>query len=185
MEAVQTTAPTRSREYETIYILRPDVSPANAEKVSDRVRDVLGRSGGKLTLVETWGRRGLAYTVKKHRRGLYVYLRYLGSGHAVNELERNLRMLDDVIRYQTVLVRAEVDAAAVQVVPDAVRFEAIEPPVDGEEEISRARLLGLEQAPRGPERTEGYPARDKSADSSDKAENRESEQEFDTESTAS
>lgn len=140
-------APSRAREYETIYVLRPDVTRDAAERVAARVNEAVQREGGKLTLVETWGRRALAYPLGKHRRGVYVYLKYLGHGTAVNELERNLKMLDDVLRYQTVQVRAEVDAGSVQVDPEQVRFDAIEPPQSPEEEVSLERRLGLADAP--------------------------------------
>src|SRR5438067_12247 len=99
-----TTAPDRAREYETIYVLRPDVDADGADKIGTRVGEVVGREAGRLTKVESWGRRRLAYDIAKHRRGVYVYLKYLGSGRTVSEVERNLRLSDGVIKYQTVLV---------------------------------------------------------------------------------
>ena len=140
------TAAARAREYETIYIMRPDVARDAAEKISGRVEEVVQREGGRLTLVETWGRRVLAYPVHKHRRGVYVFVKYLGGGALVNELERNLRMLDDVIKYQTVQTAIDIDAAGVDVNPENLKFEAIEPPSPEEEtEHSLERELGLEE----------------------------------------
>ncbi len=81
-----------AREYETIYVLRPDVAKEASEKIANRLDEVVGREGGKLTLIENWGRRGLAYPVSKYRRGVYVYLKYVGGTLLVQELERNLRM---------------------------------------------------------------------------------------------
>jgi len=144
----ETQTVSRARGYETIYIMRPDVAKEAAEKVASRVNEVVDREGGRLTQVETWGRRALAYPVGKLRRGVYVYLKYLGGGALVSELERNLRMLDDVIKYQTVLVEPEVDVAAVAVDPELVKFEAIEPPnPDEESEYSLERELGLVDSP--------------------------------------
>jgi len=142
----------RTREYETIYVLKPDVSKDNAERIGARVDEAVVREGGKLTLVETWGRRALAYPVTKYKRGVYVYLKYVGAGAVVSELERNLRMLDDVLKYQTVKVRDEVDVTGLQIDPDAVKFEAIEPPAEEEAEESIERALGLEDAPERPAR---------------------------------
>jgi small subunit ribosomal protein S6 len=142
----------RTREYETIYVLRPDVSKESAERIGARVDEAVGREGGKLTLVETWGRRQLAYPVTKYKRGVYVYLKYVGGGAVVNELERNLRMLDDVLKYQTVKLQDEIDVAAVAIDPENVKFEAIEPPAEDEEEESIERALGLEDAPERPAR---------------------------------
>lgn len=160
MAETQTAGTGRTREYETIYVLRPDVTRENAERIAGRVEEVVGREQGKLTLVETWGRRQLAYEVQRHRRGVYVYVKYLGGGALVNELERNLRMQDDVLKYQTVLVRGEVEAATVEVKPEDVKFEAIEPPAEGEEDdMTLERSLGLYEPPEG-ER----PARDEFED---------------------
>ena len=102
------TAPNRAREYETIYILRPDIDADSAERVGARLSEVIGREHGRLTKVENWGRRRLAYDIRKHRRGVYVYLKYLGTGKVVSEVERNLRLMDGVIKYQTILARNDV-----------------------------------------------------------------------------
>jgi small subunit ribosomal protein S6 len=138
-----TQSPVRVREYETIYILKPDVARDAQEKIAGRLSEVLTRENGKLTLVENWGRRQLAYPVAKCRRGLYVYLKYLGGGGLVAEVERNLRMLDDVIKYQTVQTNAEVELATVAINPDDVKFEGVELPAEEEPEDSIERRLGL------------------------------------------
>jgi small subunit ribosomal protein S6 len=133
------------REYETIYVLRSDVARESAEKIAQRVAEIVDREGGKLTLVETWGRRLLAYPVAKSRRGVYVCLKYVGGGTLVAELERNFRMLDDVIKHMTVLVNKEIDLASVEVDPERIKFEPLELPEEPEEEYSRERELGLEE----------------------------------------
>jgi small subunit ribosomal protein S6 len=135
-----------AREYETIYVLRPDVTKENAARLSTRVSEVVAREGGTLTLVESWGRRALAFPVGKHRRAFYVYLRYVGGGRLVSELERNFRMFDEVLKYQTVKLRDEVDPGTLAVNPDDVQFEALEPPVDEEPEQTLAAQLGLDEA---------------------------------------
>ena len=140
--------PARIREYETIYILRHDVTRDAQERVAARVGEVMTKGKGTLTSIENWGRRQLSFPVNKQRRGVYVYLRYLGRGEVVNELERNLRMLDDVVKYQTVNVRKDVDPATVTVNAEDVKFEAVEPPQPGEDEGERIeQLLGFEESP--------------------------------------
>ena len=146
MAAETTAGKPRVREYETIYVLRPDVSAESAAKIANRIEEVVTREAGKLTLVETWGRRQLAYPVTKFKRGVYLYVKYLGKGGIVTELERNLRMLDDVLKYQTVKVRDEVDESGVEVNPDDVKFEEIQPPGEDETEESRERALGLDES---------------------------------------
>jgi small subunit ribosomal protein S6 len=149
------TAPNRAREYETIYILRPDIDADSAERIGTRLAEVVGRENGRLTKVETWGRRRLAYDIAKHRRGVYVYLKYLGGGKVVSEIERNLRLTDGVLKYQTVLVRDDVEAAALAVTDEDVKFERLElPPIEDDREDSRERQLGLIEPERRPERVE-------------------------------
>jgi len=147
--ATQADAQKNAREYETIYVLRQDVDPDSADKVAHRVAEVIGRESGKLVKVETWGRRKLAYTVAKQRRGVYYYLKYLGGGAVVNELERNLRMLDNVLKFQTVLLRDDVVVDTVTIDPEEVKFARIEPAPEDEKEESREKALGLVDAPEG------------------------------------
>src|SRR4051812_4130627 len=152
------TAPNRAREYETIYILRPDIDADGAEKIGSRIAEVVGREAGRLTKVEAWGRRRLAYDIGKQRRGVYIYLKYLGGGKVVAEVERNLRLSDAVIKYQTVLVRSDVEVADVAIVDEDVKFERLElPPVEDDRDESRERQLGLIEPERRQERAEVAP----------------------------
>jgi len=84
---------------------------------------------------------------------VYVYLKYLGGGRAVAEVERNLRLTDGVLKYQTVLTGNDVETEAVAIVDDDVRFERLElPPMEEERDESRERQLGLIEPERRPER---------------------------------
>lgn len=153
------TAPNRAREYETIYILRPDIDADSADRVGSRLSEVIGREHGRLTKVENWGRRRLAYDIRKSRRGVYVYLKYLGTGRVVSEVERNLRLLDGVIKYQTVLVRNDVEVGTISIADEDVKFERVElPPMEEERDESRERQLGLIEPERRQERTSEAPA---------------------------
>ncbi|MBW2586008.1 MAG: 30S ribosomal protein S6 [Deltaproteobacteria bacterium] len=138
-----------AREYETIYILRADVDNAGAEKVVDRARDVIARLEGTLTKLDNWGMRKLAYPIRKSNRGIFVYLKYVGYSDLVAELERNLRLLDEVVRFQTVLLTEDIDPASVAVDPDEVQYLHVEADEEAEDaELERARSLGM--APRAP-----------------------------------
>jgi small subunit ribosomal protein S6 len=103
--------PGRKREYETIFILRPDLANDAISAVNAKVRGVVEAGGGRLLKVENWGRRKLAYEVKKQLKGIYLFWRYLGDPGLVEEVERNLRLSDQVIRYYSVKVGDNVDAA--------------------------------------------------------------------------
>jgi small subunit ribosomal protein S6 len=138
-----------AREYETIYILRPDVDNDVAEKVVDRAKDVIARLDGTLTKLDNWGKRRLAYPIQKNHRGIFVYLKYVGYGDLVAELERNLRLLDEVVRFQTVLLAEDIDPASVAVDPEEVQYLHVEEEEETEDvELERARSLGM--APRAP-----------------------------------
>ena len=133
----------RTREYETIYILRSDVDGESAERIQARVAEAVEREHGKLVKVEGWGRRKLAYPVGKQRKGVYVYLKYAGGGGLVAEVERNLKLQDAVVKFMTVQTGNEVDIAALTVDPEETKLGKIELAPEDEKEESREKQLGL------------------------------------------
>src|SRR6266436_9237910 len=102
----------RKREYETIYILRPDSTNDVIGQVNTKARTVIEAGGGTIIKVDNWGKRKLAYEVQKQLKGIYLFFSYLGSAGLVEELERNLRLTDSVIRYYSVKMAENVDPAA-------------------------------------------------------------------------
>jgi small subunit ribosomal protein S6 len=100
----QRDTPNTSREYETTYILRPNTTNEGVAEVNTRIKGIIEGMGGKIIKVDNWGKRRLAYEVAKERKGIYLYWQYLAQPGVVEETERNLRMLDSVIRYLTVKV---------------------------------------------------------------------------------
>ena len=136
--------PSTSREYETIFILRADTANDGVAQVNTRLRGVLEGMGGKALKLDNWGKRKLAYEVKKQLKGIYLYWRYLATSGVVEELERNLRMLDSVIRYYTVKVDADV-------VPDAKPSEVTEETwAKAAETAADEEEIMTGQAPRSP-----------------------------------
>jgi small subunit ribosomal protein S6 len=103
--------PGRVREYETIFILKPDVTNEVIGATNSKIRGVLEAGGGTLLKIENWGRRKLSYEVKKQLKGIYIFFRYLGNPGLVEEVERNLRLTDSVIRQYSVKIAENVDAA--------------------------------------------------------------------------
>ncbi len=152
MTATQTafTEAPRAREYETIYILRSTVDPDEGDRIANRVREVINSLGGKILRVDNWGRRRLAHPIGKATRGIFVYFRYAGLNDVVAEIERNLRIVDDVVRHQTVLLKERVRLEDYAVDPADLEFRRIEqatPEEDKEPEL--AQRLGLVERPRG------------------------------------
>jgi small subunit ribosomal protein S6 len=92
--------------YETVFIARQDISAAQVEALADGFSQVLQDNGAKVLKREYWGLRNLAYRIKKNRKGHYIMLNVEGTGPAVSEMERNMRINEDVIRYLTVRVEA-------------------------------------------------------------------------------
>jgi small subunit ribosomal protein S6 len=104
--------PNTAREYETIYILRPNTPNEGVAEVNSRIKGIIENMGGKIIKIDNWGKRRLAYEVAKERKGIYLYWQYLAQPGVVEETERNLRMLDSVIRYLTVKVDENIDVSA-------------------------------------------------------------------------
>jgi len=136
--------PNTSREYETIYILRPNTPNEGVAEVNTRIRGVIEGMGGKIIKVDNWGKRRLAYEVAKERKGIYLYWLYLAQPGVVEETERNLRMLDSVIRYYTVKVDEDIDPAARPSAVDEETFNKAATTVPDEEELA----TGAAQLPR-------------------------------------
>jgi small subunit ribosomal protein S6 len=104
------------REYETIYILRPDTKDEDRKRVSERLDAVMDRLDGKVLIRDDWGKRKLSYRInkamQKFTHGYYFYIQYLGYSDLVSELERNLRLLDPVLKFLTVKLDEDLDREA-------------------------------------------------------------------------
>ena len=106
------------REYETIYLLRPETPDDQVEEIKERLRGVVTREGGKVIRFTNQGKRKTAFTVAKNQKALYVHCLYLGKPGLVHEFERNLKMIDTVTKFQSVKLADGVDLDARQVEPD-------------------------------------------------------------------
>lgn len=87
--------------YETLFVVHPEKGMRVKEFV-ERFKKVIEGQEGTMSQVDEWGARDLAYKIEKQSRGYYTLLRYRASGRAVEELERNLKMTDGILRYLTV-----------------------------------------------------------------------------------
>ena len=92
--------------YETVFIARQDATAAQVETLTESFAGIIAEQGGKITKKEYWGLRSLTYRIKKNRKGHYVLLNIDAPSAAVIEMERNMRINEDVIRYLTVKVEA-------------------------------------------------------------------------------
>lgn len=90
--------------YEHLLIARQDISAQQVDALATHLKTIIEGEGGKVEKQEYWGLRGLAYRLKKNRKGHYVLLNINAPGKAVHELERQLKINEDVLRYITVKV---------------------------------------------------------------------------------
>jgi small subunit ribosomal protein S6 len=134
-------AKVRLREYEVVYVLAPNADNAEAERVNAKVTEVVGGFGGKLLKLDNWGRRKLAYPIKRNARGIFVYVKFVAQPGVVAEIERNLRIADSVLRFQSTLTNPVVEGE-VAVDPEDVKFVPVTP-AEPEEELSYEQRLGL------------------------------------------
>ncbi len=137
----------KPRLYETVYILRALQQQGEADQVAKRVQEVVTRFNGTLVKVDTWGLRRLAYPIGRNKRGVYVYVQYASTGPIVAEMERNLRLSDSVIRFQTVKLEEDVDLEALTVDPESVKFEEVNLD-EADDEPSIEEKLGMVARPR-------------------------------------
>jgi small subunit ribosomal protein S6 len=90
--------------YEHVIIARQDISPQQAEALNDQLKTLIEEQGGHIAKIEYWGLRNLTYRIKKNRKGHYSLLALDAPAAAVQELERQLSINEDVLRYLTVRV---------------------------------------------------------------------------------
>ena len=117
-------------KYELVYIITPDVDEEGRKALNERVNELIVRNGGEVTKVEDWGKRRLAYAIDYKTEGWYVLVNFNGNSEMPKEIERNLGIIDQVIRYQIIRVlekRSSVKPRAprpVQPAPEAPAEEA-------------------------------------------------------------
>ena len=90
--------------YEHVVISRQDISPQQAEALNDTLKSLIEQGGGSVAKIEYWGLRNLTYRIKKNRKGHYSLLALDAPAEAVKEMERQLSLNEDVLRYLTVRV---------------------------------------------------------------------------------
>ena len=109
--------------YEIVYIVRPDVSNNQVEQVANKFTDLVEAKKGKVIKSENWGLKNLAYRVRKHRKGYYTMLCVEADGAIIAEVERQMRMSDDVIRFLSIRVDKISKEPSVQMAPSRRRDE--------------------------------------------------------------
>jgi small subunit ribosomal protein S6 len=88
--------------YETLYILKPEASDDEVKSTRDKFEKTIKSFNGRMIAWDDWGKRRLAYPIQKHSHGKYVYLVYTAEGQVIAELERQMKIMENIIRYMSV-----------------------------------------------------------------------------------
>ncbi len=102
------------RRYETIFIMRSDLQSDEMNSLIDRYAEIIVSLNGKTVKVENWGKRRLAYPIEKRQDGVYVRIDFVALHKVVIEMERNFKIDDNVMRFQTVKLSDKVDLEEIE-----------------------------------------------------------------------
>ncbi|MDN5345413.1 MAG: small subunit ribosomal protein [Clostridia bacterium] len=97
------------RNYEVVFVIKPDLEAEATAAVVDKFTQLIADQGGQVIEVDQWGKKRMAYEVRKYREGFYVLMKFKGDPAVTQELERVLKINDEVIRY--LITRLEEEAS--------------------------------------------------------------------------
>src|SRR5271170_4256205 len=128
-----------NRTYELMFIVRPDMTDEDLDKLISTLQAVVPTAGGSILRVDKMGKRRLAYTVRRFHDGIYVLLVVEGGGAVMHELERRLRVTEPVIKFLTVRTDEE-----------QKRLDKIKKLRDARKKVSAQPAAAAEEAPAPP-----------------------------------
>ena len=140
--------------YENVFIARQELSTAQVEALTESFATIVRDNGGNVAKTEYWGLRNLAYRIKKNRKGHYVLFNLDTPADAVKELERNMRINEDMLRYLTVRVDELEEGPSIQMQSRGGREGGRRGDRHGDRWRGRGREREEEGAKKAPETTE-------------------------------
>ncbi|MGO9137571.1 MAG: 30S ribosomal protein S6 [Syntrophales bacterium] len=102
------------KRYETLFIVQIDLPIDELNSIVERYREIVTALKGTIIKVEKWGKRKLAYEIKKQSNGNYVLIDFAGQSAIIDELERNFKIDDRILKFMTIMKDANVDLAAIE-----------------------------------------------------------------------
>lgn len=96
-----------TRQYELVYVMNPNAGEEAVNGLHAQVEEIITTRGGQIDKTDNWGRRRLAYEIDRHKEGTYVLELFSGRGEIVGELDRRLKVADNILRY--LIVRVDED----------------------------------------------------------------------------
>jgi small subunit ribosomal protein S6 len=118
------------RQYETVFIVHPDLGEEDTTALVDRYQQILETHRARILKVDVWGRRTLAYMIRKQTKGVYVLFEYGAQAEAVFELERNFKIDEQILRFLTVMTQPRFQPPAEEEPPEETDTEAAAPPAE-------------------------------------------------------
>ena len=91
------------RDYELVYVVKPVLDEETREGVQNKIKEIIETNGGEVTKVDAWGNRKLAYPIAKFTEGHYVLVNFNAGVEVPKELDRNLKINENVIRHMVVV----------------------------------------------------------------------------------
>ena len=135
------------RYYETLYIINPNLAEEDYRAVVAKFTDAVEKNKGVVTKVDEWGKKTLAYDIKKFDKGFYVLLQYCGESGLTAELKRELSLDDRILKYQTIKLSDNADLEKLKPKPspsEAESVETVEVEVEVAEEAENLEKTGTE-----------------------------------------
>ena len=114
------------RYYETLYLINPDLVVDDYRDVVDKFNSLIEKNNGVIIKLDEWGKKTLAYDVKKFDKGYYVLLNYCGEPDTLTELRRNFKLDERVLKYQTIKLSNNADPEALKAKTEDGKEEAHE-----------------------------------------------------------
>jgi small subunit ribosomal protein S6 len=116
--------------YETLYVLKPTLTDEETAANIAKIEEILVREGAEILATNNMGMRKLAYPVEKNERGVYTIVYFKAEGTVINELERNLKFNEEVIKYLTVRYAKQKEVTQFEKLVTAANFVKEEPKVE-------------------------------------------------------
>ncbi|MGA2954668.1 MAG: 30S ribosomal protein S6, partial [Thermodesulfobacteriota bacterium] len=136
------------RRYETIFITHPELSEEELSELQQKVNSILVSYKGDLIKFDDWGTKKLTYDIRKNSRGHFFLMDYLAGTDLIRELERNLRLNDRVLRFQTVRIGDQISPEALKALKEDVGTEKITKTIERPEPPGGGKVSD-EAAPEG------------------------------------
>ena len=113
------------RRYETIFITHPEVSEEELSELQGKINSILTSFKGETIKLDDWGVRKLTYEIRKNSRGRFFLMDYAAGTDLIRELERNLRLHDRVLRFQTVKIGDQLTPDSIKALKEAIGAEKV------------------------------------------------------------